>query len=90
MRLPSRVSRLEAPLPGGRLPRWTRVVAAEVAAEMGLDPEEVVREAESILVCAEAAGVLGSGEALATFVAAESGIASDVMLVEAQRILGRP
>jgi hypothetical protein len=56
---------------------------------MGLDPEEVVREAEAILARAEAAGVLGSGEALATFLAAESGIAPDVILAEAQRIVGR-
>ena len=89
MKLASRVSRLEGPLPGGRLPHWARVVAAEVAAELGLDPKEVVRDAEDILAHAKAGGVLGSGEAVAAFVAAESGIAPDVMLAEAQRIVER-
>jgi hypothetical protein len=64
MELVSRVARLEGPLPGGRLPRWARLVAAEVAAGIGLDPEEVVREAEAILARAERAGVLGSGDAV--------------------------
>jgi hypothetical protein len=87
MKLACRVSRLETP-PGGRLPALARAVAAEVAAEMGLDPEAVVREAEAILVRAEAAGVLGSGEAFAAFLAAETGIAPAAILAEAQRIVG--
>jgi hypothetical protein len=87
--LASRVARLEAPLLGGQLPRWARVVAGEVAAEVGLDPKEVVREAEAILVRAEAAGMLGSEDDLAAFLGAETGIAPEAILAEVQRIVGR-
>lgn len=88
MRLARRVAHLECPLPGGHLPAWVRAMAVEVAAELGLDSHEVVREAEGILARAAAAGVLGSGDALATFLGAESGIAPEVLLADAQRIMG--
>ena len=86
MRLARRVGRLEGPLPGGRLPEWARAVAAEVAAEEGLDPAEVVREAEAILARAEKAGVLGDAEGLARFLAAERGGDPAEVLAEAGRI----
>jgi hypothetical protein len=89
MTLARRIAHLERPLPGGHLPAPARVLAAKVAAEMGLDANDVVRETEAILVRAEAAGVLGSGAALATFLAAESGIAPEVLLAEAQRLVER-
>lgn len=60
MRLARRVAHLERPLPGEHLPAWARVLVAEVAMEQGLEPEEVVREAEVLLARAEAAGMLGS------------------------------
>ena len=88
MKLRSRVARLERPLPGGRLPAWARAMAAEVATEHGLDPQEVMREAELILARAEVAGVLGSGDDLAAFLAAEADITPDVLLAEAQRLVG--
>ena len=88
MRLARRLDHLERPLPGGHLPVWARVMAAKVAVEQGLDPGEVVREAEAMLARAEDAGVLGSGDALAAFLGAETGIAPDVILADAQRILG--
>jgi hypothetical protein len=89
MKLAYRVSRLEAPLPDGRFLHWARVVAAEVAAELGLDPEEVVREAEAILAGAKGAGVLGSRDDFAAYLGAESGVAPEVILAEAERLMGR-
>ena len=86
MRLAKRVGRLEGPLPGGRLPAWARAVAAEVATEAGLDPGEVVREAEAILARAAKAGVLGDAEGLAAFLAAEGGGDPAEILAEAGRI----
>ena len=88
MRLSCRVARLEGPLPGVRLPRWARVVAAEVA-ELGLDPEEVVREAEAILAGAKGTGVLGSRDDVAAHLGAERGVAPEAILAEAERLMGR-
>ena len=87
MRLARRVAHLERPLPGGSLPAWARLMAAKEAAEQELDPDEVVREAEALLIRAEAADVLGSGDALAAFLGAETGIAPDMLLAEAQRLV---
>ncbi len=86
MKLGRRVGRLEAPLPGGRLPGWARALAARVAGEHGLDPGEVVREAEALLVRAGKAGVLGDAEGLARFLAAERGGDPAELLAEAERI----
>lgn len=88
MKLTGRVARLERPLPGGSLPAWARAMATEVAEERGLDPTAVVRESEGILARAEAAGVLGSADALAAFLGTETGIAPAVILAEAQRLVG--
>jgi len=86
VRLAQRVGRLERPLPGGRLPAWARAVAAEVAAEAGLDVGEVVREAEAIMERAGTAGVLGDAGELARFLAAERGGDPAELLAEADRI----
>ncbi len=87
MRLARRVGRLEAPR-DGRLPPWARSLAAEVAAEAGLEPEAVIEEAEAILAQAAAAGALGSRARWAAFLAAE-GAAPEALLAEAERWLGR-
>ena len=88
MRLARRVAHLERPRLGGYLPAWARVLVTEMAAELGLDPGEVVREAAALLARAEDAGVLESGATLARFLGEESGIAPDVILAEAQRLVG--
>jgi hypothetical protein len=87
MTLARRIARLEHPSLSGSLPAWVQVLAAEVATEAGLDPAEVVREAEAILAHANAAGVWDTGEDPVAFMAAEAGVAPDVLLAEAQRLM---
>jgi hypothetical protein len=87
MRLARRVGRLEAP-EDGRLPPWARELAAEVALAQGLEPAEVIVEAEAVLAQAAAAGVLGSRAGWMAFLAAE-GADPDALLAEAERWLGR-
>jgi hypothetical protein len=84
-RLARRVAHLEGPLPGGHLPRWVRTLAAEIAADAGLDAEAVIRETEAIVAQAATAGVLGSLDALAAFVAVESGCPAEAILADVQR-----
>ncbi|MCC6421465.1 MAG: hypothetical protein IT429_24875 [Gemmataceae bacterium] len=88
MRLGRRLARLERPRPGGRLPAWALAVAAEVAAEAGVEAELVVREAEAVRARAEAAGALGTEERWAAFLV-EEGVDPAALLAEAHRILGR-
>lgn len=65
------------------------MLVAEVAAETGLDPAAVTREAEAILAQAVAAGVCGWGEELASFLGAEAGLAPAPSLADARRSGGR-
>ena len=71
---------------GGRLRGWAQALAERVAAERGLDPGEVVREAEALLALAAGAGVLGDAKELAAFLAAERGDDPADLLAEADRI----
>jgi hypothetical protein len=87
MRLARRVGGLEGPRVGGRLPHWAQVVA-EVAAEAGVDPGAVAREAMEILAEARDAGVLGNAAATARFLAGTSP-APEALLAEAERLLVR-
>lgn len=88
MKLRGRVERLERPPQGGRLPAWARALAERVAIEHGLDPAEVVREAEVLLPRVAAAGVLGSAEQLAALLAAEDGLDPAAVLAEVDRLTG--
>jgi hypothetical protein len=74
---------------GGQLPRWARAVVVEVAAEAGVAPEAVAREAMEILAEARDAGVLGNAEATARFLALGSGTSPEALLAEAARVAGR-
>jgi hypothetical protein len=64
-------------------------VVVEVAAEAGVAPEAVAREAMGILAEARDAGVLGNAEATARFLAAGMEIAPEALLAEAERLLVR-
>jgi hypothetical protein len=88
VRLGRRLDRLERPAPGGRLPLWALRLAERLAAEHGLDPKMVVAEAEAVLARAETAGVLGSEEGWAAFLATE-GLDPEPFLAEARRLVGQ-
>ena len=89
MKLARRVAQLEGWLPGGRLPGWVRTLAAELAAEVGLDLAAIIRETEAILNQADAAGALGSVDDLAAFISGASGRAPEAILAEARQIVAR-
>jgi hypothetical protein len=82
-----RLANVDGP-PIGRLPPWARALVVEVALAGGLEPWEVIAEAEAILEQAAAAGVLGSRAKWAAFLAAE-GADPEALLAEAGRWLAR-
>lgn len=89
MKLGRRIATLEGPLPGGHLSPQARAIAVEVATTWGLDPDEVVREAEHLLAEAAAADALGSTEALVAFVAHQTGQTPAALLAGAQSLPAR-
>ena len=75
MRLGRRVGQLERPRPGDGPPVALKAVAAEVAAELGLNPAEVWAQAGVLWREATEAGALGSGEDLERSLGARGGSA---------------
>jgi hypothetical protein len=84
MNLGRRIAHLEGPLPGGHLSPQAHAIAVDVATTWGLDPDEVVREAERIFAEASAADALGSTEALVAFVALHTGQSPSALFADAQ------
>ncbi len=73
MKLGRRVGRLERPRPGDGPPLALRAVAAEVAADRGLDPGELWEQARILWHEAARAGALDSAGDLDRFLAADRG-----------------